>query len=38
MKDENVDRQETGRRDFLKLTATGAAVAGGTMGGRNDCH
>jgi len=31
MKDSKVERQETGRRDFLKLTATGAAAAGGTM-------
>ena len=31
MKSEKVEVKETGRRDFLKLSATGAAVAGGTM-------
>ncbi|MEK9622688.1 MAG: twin-arginine translocation signal domain-containing protein [Alphaproteobacteria bacterium] len=31
MKSDKVEEKQTGRRDFLKLSATGAAVAGGTM-------
>ena len=31
MKNEKVEAEQSGRRDFLKLSATGAAAAGGAM-------
>jgi hypothetical protein len=31
MKSDKVEVKQTGRRDFLKLSATGAAVTGGAM-------